>query len=611
MKKLRLPAILKFTNFSIRYKLFAAFLLVVSIPFLLLLYIHLNLTQRESHAQALFSSHQVLNETKSYVGFKADALLEAANFIAFNNLVQESVRSDPGPYEDVSQWHVRALELTKLLNQVRINKDIDNIQLYMKRGLAVATESPDYLDMNKVTGEPWYAVLAKSQASYTWMSASALGDGESENMTLLRKIPDAHNMREFAGIVRMEVKKNAFQAALDHAVITPSASVALISARGEILNASAQFPYFSEQWTDILEQYPDSTEPDGDWNDQVMAGGAKVLMGVQAVPRTDMMVALIVPDADISAATVKARNRLISIFLLVVPLMLPLSFVMAATATTRIRRLIKQVRQVRHGNFQLAELPANEDEIGELTRNINVMVHNMSNLMEETYTLGREVKNKELKALQAQINPHFLYNTLDLINVLAIESGAGDISNVVGKLALFYKLSLSNGKETVPLANELQHIDAYVHIQNMRFGGAIRLIIGVPAQWQDCIVPKIVLQPIVENAVLHGIMEKDEEQGSIRISARADGADLVIEIEDDGIGMPAGDLNTIWREGRGRTSGGFGLRNIQERLHLLYGHGYGLEIGIPRQPGTLVRIRLPIVREAVDSRYDTPEEAIS
>ncbi|GJM70806.1 hypothetical protein HMSSN036_30220 [Paenibacillus macerans] len=153
------------------------------------------------------------------------------------------------------------------------------------------------------------------------------------------------------------------------------------------------------------------------------------------------------------------------------------------------------MRKVKNGNFRISPLPANQDEIGELTTNFNLMVENVSWLMEETYTLGREVKNKELKALQAQINPHFLYNTLDLINVMAIESGNKEISKVVDRLALFYRLSLSNGSETVTLENELRHIESYVSIQNMRFNSAVTLILKVPPQLLGCEVPKSCCSP--------------------------------------------------------------------------------------------------------------------
>ncbi|RUS45646.1 sensor histidine kinase [Cohnella sp. AR92] len=583
-------------NLGIRHKLFASYLLVICIPFLLLLFIHINLTQRENKDQMLYSSHKMLDETKSYLEFKAQAIMEVVNFIAFNDLVQANVSEDPRKYEDVNLWGTDANSLAKLLNRYRNNDDIATIQLYMKAGLASAAENPDYLNMGNVEETDWFKKFAASHSAYVWIPSSSLDNGiasESSQVNILRKIPNAHNIQEFDGIVRAQVKQSAMQSVLDHAILTVNASAVLFNDQGQILSHSSGFPYSKEELFDMLNHHPATYDEDNYWNDNLSLGAKRFLFGVQAIPHTDMKVALIVPYTDVLHATDKARNRLISIFLMVVPLVFPVSYLVAASATKRIRRLIVHVRKVRKGNFNLEPLPANEDEIGELTHSINVMVKDISGLMEETYTLGREVKNKELKALQSQINPHFLYNTLDLINIMAIESGAKDISKVVEELAIFYKLSLSNGREIVPLENELMHIQAYVRIQNMRFGGGVRLDVEVPSELYDLEVPKIILQPIVENAILHGIMEKDEEAGTIRISAFSDHTGTFLVVEDDGVGMSPERMDRILAGGSDHASGGYGLRNIQERLQLAYGMQYG--VGFESEPGggTSVRLRLP------------------
>jgi two-component system sensor histidine kinase YesM len=302
---------------------------------------------------------------------------------------------------------------------------------------------------------------------------------------------------------------------------------------------------------------------------------------------------MIVPYSDILKSSNNMRDRLILIFCLVVPITFVLSFFVAGSATKRLRRLILHARKVKNGNFRIAPLPVNQDEIGELTYNFNVMVENVSRLMEETYSLGREVKNKELKALQAQINPHFLYNTLDLINIMAIESGNGEISKVVDRLALFYRLSLSNGSETVTLDSELRHVESYISIQNMRFGNSIGFTEEVPLALQGCEVPKIMLQPLVENAILHGIMEKESEKGGIHVTAREENGDLVISISDDGIGMSTEALAAILTKAVSKRTGGFGIRNIEERIQLNYGPLYGLSFDSTLGEGTTVHIRIP------------------
>lgn len=585
----------RFSNLSIRYKLFASYLLVITIPFLLLLFIHITMTQKENKDAAVYSSHKMLDETKSYLEYKSQALTEVLNFIAFNALVQSNVSADSRQYEDINKWHMDALQLSRLVNQFRYNDDIDSIQVFMRQGLAGATENADFLNMRRYESEEWYQRFAASNSAFAWIPSTSVDAAEGiTELTILRKVPNAHNIKQFDGIVRAKVNSKAMQSVLDHAILTPHASAYLFNDEGQLLSQADSNRDLASPITDIRLLLSTDESGASYYNDNYSMGGKRHLLGVQQIPNTDMKVALIVPYSDILQSSTKARNRIISIFLLVVPLMLPLSFFVAASATKRIRQLILHVRKVKNGKFQIAALPANEDEIGELTHNFNVMVQNMSGLIDETYTLGREVKNKELQALQAQINPHFLYNTLDLINVMAIESGSRDIKRVVDELAVFYKLSLSNGKEYVTLESELQHIEAYVRIQNMRFGDGIRLELEVPRELYDCELPKILLQPIVENAILHGIMEKDSEEGTIRVSAWEDKGDTVIELSDDGVGMDAANLATIFSGHSGKSvGGGYGVRNIEERLRLSYGALYGMKFESTLGIGTRILLRVP------------------
>ncbi|THF83451.1 cache domain-containing sensor histidine kinase [Cohnella fermenti] len=579
---------------SIRYKLFAIFVLVILIPFLLLLFIHISLTQKENKEAAEYSSRKMLDETRAYLEYKSEAISEVLNFIAFNELVKNAVTADSAPYEDIDTWHMDALQLSRLINQFRYNDDIQAIQIYMKKGLAEATENADFLRIKEVEDKPWYVRFAASKAVVAWLPSTDLEpDADPRELTVLRKIPNDHDVRQFDGIVRARVKQTAMESVLNHAILTPNAVAFLFNEEGELIGSSEGFEYPDELVGQVNALFADSDAGDSYDNDNYPIGGNRHLLGVQAIPHTDMKVALTVPYTDILQSTVKARNRIVTIFLFVVPFMLPLSYLVAESATKRIRRLIVHVRKVKHGNFQLAPLPVNEDEIGELTHNFNTMVQNISGLIEEKSSLGREVKNKELKALQAQINPHFLYNTLDLINVMAIESDARDIKRVVDELAVFYKLSLSNGKEYVTLESELKHIEAYVRIQNMRFGDGVRLEFEVSRDLYDCLLPKILLQPLLENAILHGIMEKDSEEGDIRVSAWTDKGDLLIEVADNGVGMDEEQLEAILKPAAKADLGGYGVRNIEERLQLSYGLQYGLKYDSAPGEGTRVLLRLP------------------
>jgi len=225
-------------------------------------------------------------------------------------------------------------------------------------------------------------------------------------------------------------------------------------------------------------------------------------------------------------------------------------------------------------------------------------------LLEERYRLGQETKHSEMRALQAQMNPHFLYNTLDLVNCLALRQDAVAVRMAVEALSRFYRLSLSGGAETISLAQELEHVEFYVRIQNMRFDDGIALAVDVPEELHHLPILKLVLQPLVENAILHGIREKESGRGTISIRARREPAReeksdyagaLAIEVTDDGVGMEPSRLAELRTTGVSPAEGhGYGVRNIDRRLKIRYGPPYGLEYRSERGRGTRVTVRIPV-----------------
>jgi two-component system sensor histidine kinase YesM len=581
------------SDLGIRFKLFAAVLFAVSLPFAALLYIHLSLNASESKEQANLTAHKVMEETKSYLEYKAESIHEVLNFISFNDNVQHEASKTEG-YSDANEWLLNANLIDKALHQFPHNQDIELIRLYLQAGLSGEAGNTDYLRMDHIADRVWLRDFKESRNSFYWLPSAALDRSVSENtITILRKIPQEHSVIQFSGLAGAQISALSLQSVLNHAKLTPNSSAFLFNERDDLLSATADAALQTSDIDRLLSGIPTVTEGESRWDERVQYEGRSFMVGVSYVQNQTMRLVIIVPESDILADIYQTRNRLISIFLLIIPFALPLSFIVAGSSTKRLRQLSRHMRKVKDGDFRPAQLPANQDEVGQLIQTYNAMVINIGKLLDETYQLGREVKNKELKALQAQINPHFLYNTLDLINIMAIENEEKDISTVVEELAVFYKLSLSNGREKITLANELKHVEAYVRIQNMRFGDGIKLIVDVPDELKELELPKIILQPLVENSILHGIREKDTEEGSIMIHAEALEDSVLLRVRDDGVGMDAKQLIGAVTGKSSKRTGGFGVRNIQERIVLLFGTDYGLSYESTPGVGTLVTIRLP------------------
>ena len=212
--------------------------------------------------------------------------------------------------------------------------------------------------------------------------------------------------------------------------------------------------------------------------------------------------------------------------------------------------------------------------------------------------MGRELKSAEYKALQSQINPHFLYNTLDMISWLSYQKKPEQISSVVYSLANFYKLSLNKGKYIVPISDEISHVTYYMKIQDLRFSGEIHFLTDIDPVILQYSIPKITLQPIVENALFHGILEKKSKSGQIIIHGILAEDNVLLIVEDDGVGIPSDQLNVLLEadnsEAHADDSGShYGLRNINKRIRLQYGEEYGLSFESIPGEGTKVVLRLP------------------
>jgi two-component system sensor histidine kinase YesM len=251
----------------------------------------------------------------------------------------------------------------------------------------------------------------------------------------------------------------------------------------------------------------------------------------------------------------------------------------------------------------------NGDEIEQLRSNVYLMISKINTLIKEVYEIQLKKNEAELKqkeaeliTLQSQINPHFLYNTLEVIRWKSTFQMGGDneVSDLVATLSEYFRLSLSQGRRMYTLAEELEHVNRYIKIMNHRYKDKIEFMCDASDAALRCIMPKIMLQPIVENSLYHGIKLKSDK-GKIGIKAVVEHMELQITVWDDGIGMDDDQLKRLREHisqpgamGADYGRGGFGLQNIQQRIEMLYGQPYGLELASVLNEGTSVTVRIPV-----------------
>lgn len=283
-----------------------------------------------------------------------------------------------------------------------------------------------------------------------------------------------------------------------------------------------------------------------------------------------------------------------TIIVLCLIILLMMIWLFSRTLVTPILKLRQKIQIVENGDFDILIQSNAKDEIGGLTRSFAQMVKKTRELIEEVYQARLQEKEAELKALQAQINPHFLYNTLSIMNWRAIQLGANDISRVAISLSRFYRSSLNNGNHLTHIREEIKNIQAYLDIQLLMHDEEFDVIYEIPEEAYGYETINFILQPIVENAIVHGMDEQEEKRGQllIRVDINEESSEILICIGDNGVGMSLEQVEG-WMH---IETGGYGLRNVHDRIQLYYGEKYGLHIESKLGIGTTVIVKLPLIR---------------
>ncbi|MEH7235295.1 sensor histidine kinase [Bacillus sp. JJ1562] len=308
---------------------------------------------------------------------------------------------------------------------------------------------------------------------------------------------------------------------------------------------------------------------------------------------------MLTPSSVVFSEVNHLRKMIIIVVIIGIIISLLLGFVLSKPLVQSIHKLRKAMDNVQKGSFsQRVELASN-DEIGQLGNGFNHMIKEIDRLVSEVYKTGLREKEAEVRALQSQMNPHFLYNTLESINMLAITKGNLDISDMVSSLGRLLRYTIDNSSKVVSLKKELQFIQSYISIQKVRMGEKLHYLEEIEPSLYDVLLPKLVLQPLVENAIVHGL---SSSAGSIFIRVNREGNHVTIKVEDNGKGIKNERLTELRRliENQQHTStekhSGIALSNVHERLQLLYGKQYGIQIEGGKTKGFSVILTFPIQR---------------
>jgi len=604
-------------NISIRNKIFISYIIILIPVFILALTTGSIISSKDIKSSILFSADSSLKQTESFIEYKVKSTKSIMTTISINDILLEILDKDVSVYSsNPGYWSYDSQELNKILYYASEIPDIDNVIIYFNSSLGALYETNTYLNLRNFTDAQWYQIISASTNKVNWFISNDLDIiSDTPMIVAMKKIPRSNNLNQVNGILRLDFPRIVFDSLLDQANIT-SNTIAIIASPTQIISNSSNL-YIDDCTNDSnamsissnpknaplaneLFEYSITNNDDSNWNANQL-NGETYYIGTQKIEGCDWTLVIAVPEKDITDSVKDSTIKLAVILLPIIPLTIPLALLIAFSITHRIKQLMDQIKEISNSNLNIKLNDSGQDEIGILSTKFNHMISRISKLLDEKYELGKELKTQEMIAQQAQINPHFLYNTLDQIYWMSIKHKEEDISNLVLALSKFYKLSLGHGESMVSLAAELEHIQLYVKIQNLRFNNAIILEINISSKSLSYKIPKLTLQPIIENAILHGILESISENGIIKVYESFTEDAFLLIIEDNGKGIDAKTLdllsNSLKNDANKKDcldSKCYGLKNIHTRLQLHYGLEYGLHFESIEGQWTKVILHLPL-----------------
>ncbi|OPH58672.1 two-component sensor histidine kinase [Paenibacillus ferrarius] len=576
-------------NTKLRHKIMYSYLLLIMLPLGFYQFIASEKMSEIIINHVTYSAKQGFDQTYSFLNYRVQRIAETTNILVSNSTISD-ILMDNNVTQDINRELQDYSNLKKLLRSMQDSLDISRVILYVPSSFIFANETENFLPLGETSESPCFDRLKELHSKYLWCSAPELGQHASHDdssLYVVRSILDPNNYSLPIGQLRVDVQAETIRSMLRKANVVRNSTTFLVDQNHQIVLASDQV-HLTEM--DLPETTADTVSTTWQTNNNYYL--------FRQLPSNWGMVTVI-PLDEVVKQSHQLRNDLLVILLIVSATAYLLAYLFSFSVTRRITQLTSRLRDVQKGNLIALAQTQGKDEIGELIQTYNYMIEQISSMNKEQYRLGQEVKNAELKALQSQINPHFLYNTLDLINWMADSGLNTDIKKVVKALARFYKVSLSNGKDIITLREELQHVSFYVQIQNIRFENKINFQIDVPEELLNHPIPKITLQPLVENAILHGILGRAQREGTITIHGMPVDGTIRLLITDDGVGMSANQIEDmlagISRSKIGGSS--YGVKNVMERIRHYFGAPANLAFRSVPGTGTEVEITFPRVEE--------------
>lgn len=618
---------LRLRNMPLRYQLMLLFLLFAIVPSVGLGLLVNWTVERVVERQVEGHTMQLIGKVNEALNSKMENLQNMTYLIAFDPEI-DAFMNDKMPLNDDAGIEPMNMDTNAETEQNRLYGIKQTLQgfttLYPEiAGIVLVNASGDYISNEmyprveqSLIQENWYQKASANPGIFT-----VLGQPKERNLTthvrykddeivsVARSITDEASGR-VRGVIMIDLKLRSVSQAARNVTLGKSGYVMVTDAEGQSV-------YKPEH--PLIEHIPTDWFPSGESGTfTAETEGGTLLFMYQSSTFTGWRTVGVFPTRDSISEVRQIQFYVVSFVFVVCLFGLSASLWFSRSIAQPIFRLMSYMRRAETGNLRPGRWSDRADEIGMLGNSYNRMLAQIRQLISLNELRERQKRDAEMRSLQEHIKPHFLYNTLDTIHWMARKEGAEDVSVMVGALSRLFRIGLSKGQDYIPLHSEIEHMTSYLQIQQTRYRDRLQYTLNIPEEMRDLFVLKLLLQPLIENAIYHGIKGR-RGPGHIRVEARLEHNRLLLTVQDNGAGMSnerlaemqhllEAPLASLEASSPGITGKSYGMLNVQARLRLSFGDEYGIELDSQEGEGTSVTIIHPLMRELPPTKQINNEE---
>ncbi|MFP3126423.1 sensor histidine kinase [Ectobacillus funiculus] len=568
-----------FKYYRIGSLFFGSFASLIIILFGIVIWISYHYSVKEMVNKTSYYQESILNGLNKQMAIQARDIEEISLAASRNNGIQKYITGIDDEYTRFRTAMDMTSDLSNLAYSIPI---IYSVQMYLDNPPASEMQGPiTYSDLQNLQNEKWYTSVIDSDFSWIGQHTITTFRGDISVVSFARKIYDTNG--EFKALLVFNIKAADLEALIQGE--DQASNRILLDSGGRPIISTGNLSV--KEYSQLIEKIGLlSGKVDNQWSMKYTDSFI-----VWSKPfNSDWLILQITPWNDLTKESRMMATILLSIGIIAIVIALLITLYLSKQFTKPILILTKGMNDY-PATFREEQLPSDyHNEFGLLFQGYRRLMNRIEELYRSLEEQHRRQRKAEILALQAMINPHFLYNTLDQVNWMAIEAGQEQISRVLELMGKMFRIGLSNGESVIRIEEELTHLECYMEIQQIRWGEGLTFTTEIPNHIKEYYIPKLTFQPFVENALMHGFHGRST--GSINIAAYEIEDDLLFTVSDNGVGIRAdAEMN------KKRKTGGYGMRNVRERMESYFGHPYGIKVDSEEGKGTTISIRIPKLRE--------------